>query len=545
MKNALRIAAFAFSLVAFGCKSIDSDSIARQLSDKSDFYLVENPSKRRENPDAYFMHEYGEINRRRRGQPELAPQDYERPNQIVGLALSGGGIRSAAFSLGILSGLNAANYGAKTLLQHVDYISSVSGGGWANGAYWAIQMNDEDFFNCLDKLADGEEALDKCNDTKAMLRSEQSVERLAIGDKQRKIEWEADIVDHYLLKCNVNFSKGPSDECWRYIYQRPYPIFNSTHTAHLPSIFTNRHRNFPFQTTPHQIGTLIDCSTDIEPKSRRCQSDRYGNYARGFFANLKNNDFTWKNRRFRRYWCWATRDRSIGCDEPGDKLSTALAHSSGVVPSAVGLTFSFHLKYENQYIKEIRKIYRLSDGGHSENVGILPLVERGSDFIIVSHMGKESSEFDDLKLASKQVKEILGCNVPVISADDSKFVYESEYWCDDGISADGGGKLLHIRPSYRNAEDFLRHLRSKSDTGSQEVLQHLVEERTSALVNQKDLFPQTPTFNEKYDPLLIRAYYLFGKFITNHEVNKRLQEWIIENQQRAPNQSAAHSQTTS
>ena len=47
------------------------------------------------------------------------------PRDTVGLALSGGGIRSATFSLGFLQAL-AAN----GLLRHVDFLSTVSGGGY-------------------------------------------------------------------------------------------------------------------------------------------------------------------------------------------------------------------------------------------------------------------------------------------------------------------------------------------------------------------------------------------------------------------------------
>jgi hypothetical protein len=49
--------------------------------------------------------------------------------QKLGLALSGGGVRSASFSIGALSGLQKAN-----ILKHVDVISTVSGGGYAG--YW-------------------------------------------------------------------------------------------------------------------------------------------------------------------------------------------------------------------------------------------------------------------------------------------------------------------------------------------------------------------------------------------------------------------------
>lgn len=52
--------------------------------------------------------------------------------QLVGLAFSGGGIRSATFNLGILQGL--ASLG---LPKYVDYLSTVSGGGYIGGCWTA------------------------------------------------------------------------------------------------------------------------------------------------------------------------------------------------------------------------------------------------------------------------------------------------------------------------------------------------------------------------------------------------------------------------
>ena len=49
---------------------------------------------------------------------------------LVGLAFSGGGIRSATFNLGVLQGLESAG-----LLREVDYLSSVSGGGYVASCY--------------------------------------------------------------------------------------------------------------------------------------------------------------------------------------------------------------------------------------------------------------------------------------------------------------------------------------------------------------------------------------------------------------------------
>lgn len=51
--------------------------------------------------------------------------DGGQPHNLIGLALSGGGIRSATFCLGVLQGLQELD-----LLRQVDYLSTVSGGGF-------------------------------------------------------------------------------------------------------------------------------------------------------------------------------------------------------------------------------------------------------------------------------------------------------------------------------------------------------------------------------------------------------------------------------
>ncbi|HEY7664363.1 MAG TPA: patatin-like phospholipase family protein [Xanthobacteraceae bacterium] len=56
------------------------------------------------------------------GEPVLGPNE---DANVVGLALSGGGIRSAAFCFGALQALNEA-----AVLEQVDYLSTVSGGGY-------------------------------------------------------------------------------------------------------------------------------------------------------------------------------------------------------------------------------------------------------------------------------------------------------------------------------------------------------------------------------------------------------------------------------
>ena len=80
--------------------------------------------------------EHVRISRKRRGvnQPVAASSEPHKPDAdsnraldscLFGVALSGGGIRSATFALGVLQGL--ADRG---LLRQVDYLSTVSGGGY-------------------------------------------------------------------------------------------------------------------------------------------------------------------------------------------------------------------------------------------------------------------------------------------------------------------------------------------------------------------------------------------------------------------------------
>ena len=60
----------------------------------------------------------------------------DRPHRdLFGLALSGGGIRSATFNLGLLQGLHELK-----LLAAVDYLSTVSGGGYIGG-FWSAWLS--------------------------------------------------------------------------------------------------------------------------------------------------------------------------------------------------------------------------------------------------------------------------------------------------------------------------------------------------------------------------------------------------------------------
>lgn len=73
----------------------------------------------------------GERNAVPSGQQTHEPWRFFTSEERFGFALSGGGLRSATFNLGLLQGLDSQD-----LLQHADYVSTVSGGGYAGG-FWS------------------------------------------------------------------------------------------------------------------------------------------------------------------------------------------------------------------------------------------------------------------------------------------------------------------------------------------------------------------------------------------------------------------------
>src|SRR5450631_3769868 len=92
-----------------------------------------------------------------------------RPDNLTGLAFSGGGIRSASFNLGVLQALDDQH-----TLPRVDYMSSVSGGsyiaGWVQAHLGGNQhgtyrddvyynVGAPDFHNLLDENGDNVEQL--------------------------------------------------------------------------------------------------------------------------------------------------------------------------------------------------------------------------------------------------------------------------------------------------------------------------------------------------------------------------------------------------
>lgn len=73
-------------------------------------------------------------------EPEESTEGGAPPGDLIGLAISGGGIRSATYALGVLQGL-----ASRRLLGGFDYLSTVSGGGYIGSwlSAWIRRAQDE------------------------------------------------------------------------------------------------------------------------------------------------------------------------------------------------------------------------------------------------------------------------------------------------------------------------------------------------------------------------------------------------------------------
>ncbi len=88
-------------------------------------------------PFESVLHEEVEVikaSREKRGVPCPEPTE----DDLIGLSFSGGGIRSATFNLGVIQA-----FAQKQLLRHVDYLSTVSGGGYIGSwlSSWAYRCS--------------------------------------------------------------------------------------------------------------------------------------------------------------------------------------------------------------------------------------------------------------------------------------------------------------------------------------------------------------------------------------------------------------------
>jgi len=143
--------------------------------------------------------EYAEINGRRAvSGGEQAASENARPPKLIGLALSGGGVRSATFNLGLLQAL--AHEGK---LRVFDYLSTCSGGGYTGG-WWSAWLSRAERDKEPDPIFPPREDIDSERDARRARMETRAAAGLEMEQiKDSAINAAADPIHHLRLFSNV------------------------------------------------------------------------------------------------------------------------------------------------------------------------------------------------------------------------------------------------------------------------------------------------------------------------------------------------------
>lgn len=321
--------------------------------------------------------------------PEREDEDLmAKPN--VGIAFSGGGTRSATITLGTLRALSSLG-----LMQKVRYLSCVSGGCWGSLPYLYLRSdhNEETFLGKVldpseitkDDLADLDKEsfartlsktkildnilknVPKGDETFSRALGEVFLKPHKIGSKKKLFSWRPstvqDIVDrNEKLKADDFLLPRPD---------RPFWIAGGTLIRMKND--DPRKRKLHFEMSPLYAGVPV-----FHPGSGDDGRDLGGGYIEPFAFDSKSPE---------------TDDTSSGVEvKLGDRHLFTLSDVMGTTGAAPASVFArIRLKlglpefryWSPRQTDRSHESYRFGDGGNLENLGIMPLLRRKVEKIVV------------------------------------------------------------------------------------------------------------------------------------------------------------------
>jgi predicted acylesterase/phospholipase RssA len=545
-------------LVVFYCASIfgiekeNDDKICSKLlkTDLNNFTLFRDPQARKKCRKYFFKDENIYIENRNK-------QLKRETNFKIGLALSGGGIRSNAIQLGLLTALHNIDVlqdknekDKSKIINRIDYISSVSGGTWAHLTYRANELideknkksSDENYFknmydyvtnnnieykrtiesNCLDFE---NVSFNQCKDfQKPLWASYHKIQRANVllpaimgggvpGNTIRE-KWRQMILSHFLFSGDKDIFELASDKNTNL---RPFPIFNASHST---TYTIGGLVGFPFEFNPYHFGTIADVSS---ARVSFCNFPKISEYfsrsgRAGFFYTNSKKDIN-----FLSY---------IGLASSAVVPDIRIAPLDSDLINVSGLEQYFHYRdispknYNgNLDLSEfIRDYYTLTDGGHFDNLGLLSLLERDPDVIIVSDASADPSfTFDDF-LKTKSLADLL-LDMDVRINENTEVLKIKPEFVTDNNSIESNKLLFKGQYSPRlNSKSNLGkiiYLKPKWTIGFQEYLKTEAPHILKFLVSNSTGFPHSDTFVSSYSHQLVKVYYLLGVYM-GIEVNKEM-----------------------
>lgn len=299
-----------------------------------------------------------------------------------GLAMSGGGIRSASFNIGALKALYDIGF-----LDSIDIISSVSGGSYASGWYYSNGI-----------------IIDSTNMGKALFNEENILKNICDLQNKAKMMKTQTMAKSFFLPPKMAFNK----------YKK------GIQGTFLSDSIGNQGMNlFESHVSSDNIPQLIINTT---------------------VASTDEND--WLPRVFE-YSVFNRGNPEIGFDNYN--VNNPVTLNEVITISGAALNFKL-LRKTNNYSDKIKgKYIPLSDGGKSENLGVISLIRRGvKNIIVIDAEHNKDYSFDGYKILKKSILNELGIHLDIPSID--SFINTNETQLKTSVHV-GEINSIYISPS--------------------------------------------------------------------------------------------------
>jgi hypothetical protein len=489
----------------------------------------------------------------------------DRPPQL-GIALSGGGMRAAVFSLGVLTGL----HDIEVFPQRTDFLSAVSGGGYIASWFYAQQVLNDctpaqlldsegaaqnylrthgDFveikprhpgsyvaiFNTLLPLgianlfanglfglhantpATSPYYISRFQDT--FFRGTKPCEFGDAGPNDRSVAW-AQIQDKIEAS---NLNHGPSGHI-------PNFILDSTAAFGYTKNDESTHGfNTVYEVTPQRFGSEgmgYYCYPESDPQPPECKRwpSELGTLERLAMTSGAALDTSAIHGRLWRLALSAFNfDLGHFFPNPG---------AASYPPWQLALPFPFYMFTEQYHLGAGGRRMLLSDGGHSENLGVYALVRRVPGTIVVVDGTSDSEHsFDDYQILRNMLCTDLQMKLSIPAVDDA-IIGPKKAQCDDRVrklippadrATDGGGAIYY--GTIRDIPESAAQVSSIQMVYIKLPLRKFVEseclkkprsvpDTVCCYLDGNTRFPFDGTFTDQsYDPRQFAAYRDLGQWV--------------------------------
>lgn len=365
-------------------------------------------------------------------------EQYLKDKLNVGVAFSGGGPRSAALTIGQLRALNALN-----ILDSVKYISAISGGAWASVPYTYTTLDDIEFHGKYVACEDFTIENLKDSTSRYLVGMTRSTLREDLVEAWRGKQYDnafASALNAFLLE-PLGEEIAANDKAFSYTASYAEKI--SSRKENKDSERYGTPSNFltvnPKSNRPYLIigGTVVKQTRSFKPKymwhfemtpmysgvhhsSKKKYDKLGGGYIESFGLDRKFKSKTASENivllrepnKVRRIFTLADMMAITGY-APGEMLSTGwMRAASGITANLGGPEIRLWSPYHyssGRYKKIGTREFTMGDGGNMENMGIIPLLKRKVDRIIV-FVNSKAAITDDVESIDGAIRRLFDDN---------------------------------------------------------------------------------------------------------------------------------------